>query len=101
MLLILSFSSPLLNRKGFYLLSEKINKSLFDVHAPVPQFNEKLLTSVERTLKRMTPSAPFERSSWEMVDDLNLFRHNIAKLDEGEQVSVHPEDLYLRIDRRT
>lgn len=35
-------------RIGFYLLSEKIGKSMFDVHVPVPQFNEKLLTSVER-----------------------------------------------------
>ena len=33
---------------GFYLLSEKIGKSMHDVHLPVPQFNQKLLVSVER-----------------------------------------------------
>lgn len=33
---------------GFYLLSEKIGKSMFEVHKPVPQFTEKLLVSVER-----------------------------------------------------
>jgi hypothetical protein len=33
---------------GFYLLSEKIGKSMRDVHVPVPQFNQKLLVSVER-----------------------------------------------------
>lgn len=85
---------------GFYLLSEKIGKSMHDVHIPVPQFNQKLLVSVERTLKRMDPSAPFERSSWEIVDDSNLFFHNIAMLPEGGKCTTDPGDLYLRIDRQ-
>jgi hypothetical protein len=29
-------------------MSEKIGKSMSEVHKPVPQFNEKLLVSVER-----------------------------------------------------
>lgn len=58
---------------GFYLLSKKINKSLEIVHSPVPYFNEKILRSVERTLKRFRPDEPFERTSWEIVDDRNLF----------------------------
>jgi hypothetical protein len=53
---------------GFYLLSQKINTTLFETHSPVPQFNEKLLASVERTLTRLEPSKPIERTSWEMVD---------------------------------
>ncbi|KAG8677933.1 hypothetical protein FRC08_018200, partial [Ceratobasidium sp. 394] len=85
---------------GFYLLSEKIGKSTYEVHMPVPQFNQKLLVSVERTLKRMDPNAPFERSSWEIVDDNNLFYHNIATLPEGGKCAVDPGDLYLRIDRQ-
>ena len=59
--------------QGFYLLSNKINKSLEVVHDPVPHFNEKILMSVERTLKRFKPNEPFERTSWEIVDDRNLF----------------------------
>lgn len=54
----------------------------------------------DRTLKRMVPNAPFERSSWEIVDDNNLFFHNIAKLPEGGKCATDPGDLYLRIDRR-
>ncbi|KZP00434.1 hypothetical protein CALVIDRAFT_595249 [Calocera viscosa TUFC12733] len=95
------FTGGLVAFPGFYLLSEKIDKPMAVVHAPVPQFNEKLLMSVERTLKRMLPSAPFERSSWEIVDDLNLYWHNIALLPAGGKVSVDPGDLYLRIDRQT
>lgn len=49
---------------GFYLLSEKIGMSLGEAHKPVPYFNEKLLKSVERTLKRFEPHQPFERTSW-------------------------------------
>jgi len=52
-------------------------------------------------LKRMHPSAPFERSSWELVDDYELFQHNISKLPEGGKVDMKPEDLLLRIDRQT
>ncbi|EJU05042.1 hypothetical protein DACRYDRAFT_47033, partial [Dacryopinax primogenitus] len=98
------FTGGLVAFPGFYLLSEKIDKPMSVVHAPVPQFNDKLLMSVERrrrTLKRMLPSAPFERSSWEIVDDLNLYWHNIALLPKGGKVSVDPSDLYLRIDRQT
>ena len=58
---------------GFYLLSETINKPLEAIHKPVPHFNEKLLMSVERTLKRFRPDQPFERSSWMIADDRNLF----------------------------
>lgn len=58
---------------GFYLLSEKIGKSLKEAHEQVPYFNDKLLLSVERTLKRFKPNEPFERTSWEIVDDRNLF----------------------------
>ncbi|CAE6425310.1 unnamed protein product [Rhizoctonia solani] len=85
---------------GFYLLSEKINKSMHDVHIPVPQFNQKLLVSVERTLKRMDPNAPFERSSWGIADDNNLFFHNVSLLPEGGKCTTDPGDLYLRIDRQ-
>lgn len=38
--------------------------TLEQAHEPVPYFNEKLLKSVERTLKRFEPNEPFERTSW-------------------------------------
>ncbi|POY75267.1 hypothetical protein BMF94_1637 [Rhodotorula taiwanensis] len=88
---------------GFYDFRAKLGMSMASVHAPVPQFNEKILMSVERTLKRFKPDEPFERSSWEIVDDLNSYQHNIAKLGEGERVreDLHPKDLILRIDHQT
>lgn len=46
---------------GFYLLSEKIGKSMFDVHVPVPQFNEKLLVSVERCVLPLHYPLPHRR----------------------------------------
>jgi hypothetical protein len=58
---------------GFYDFSQKIDKSMEQIHVGVPQFNEKILKSVERTLKRFEAHQPFERSSWEMVDDYNLY----------------------------
>ncbi len=58
---------------GFYLLSNYIGKPLEVVHREIPYFNEKILMSVERTLKRFKATEPFERTSWTMVDDRNLF----------------------------
>ncbi|GAA6019628.1 hypothetical protein JCM10207_006947 [Rhodosporidiobolus poonsookiae] len=90
---------------GFYDLREKVNKSMFNIHVPVPQFNEKLLMSVERTLHRLKPHQPIERSSWEIVDDMKSHHHNIADLDpdNGDKVSadLHPKDLIFRIDHQT
>ncbi|KAI0629415.1 hypothetical protein C8Q77DRAFT_286594 [Trametes polyzona] len=84
---------------GTYLLSETINKHLEVLHKPVPDFNAKLLMSVERTLKRFRPDQPFERSSWNIMDDRNLFWHNIASgLPDKD---LRPEDLWLRIDHQT
>ncbi|KAI5480400.1 hypothetical protein MNV49_000975 [Pseudohyphozyma bogoriensis] len=89
---------------GFYDFSQKIGKSMYDVHTVVPQFNEKILMSVERTLKRFQPHEPFERSSWEMVDDYNLYHHNIADLHDGEATldeNLHPKDYLFRTDHQT
>lgn len=63
---------------GFYDFSQKINKSMEQIHVGVPQFNEKILKSVERTLKRFEAHQPFERSSWEMVDDYNLYHRKLS-----------------------
>ncbi|TFK87571.1 hypothetical protein K466DRAFT_490610 [Polyporus arcularius HHB13444] len=84
---------------GFYLLSETIGKPIKVLHAPVPYFNEKLLVSVERTLKRFKPDQPFERSSWMITDDRNLFWHNVASAPANPE--IHPKDLWLRIDHQT
>jgi hypothetical protein len=53
-----------------------------EVHEPVPDFNEKILTSVERTLKRFKSNEPFERASWEIVDDWSLFRRGFQAFSD-------------------
>jgi len=83
---------------GSYLLSEKIGQPLSELHGQVPHFN-KMLMSVERTMKRFAPDRPFERASWFIADDRELFWHNIISgtMSEG----MHPRDLFLRIDHQT
>ncbi|KAL6305160.1 hypothetical protein BKA93DRAFT_234268 [Sparassis latifolia] len=84
---------------GSYLLSEHIGQPLHALHAAVPHFAEKILRSVARTLVRFPPDRPFERSSWMVVDDRNLFWHNIASNPLRE--TQRPKDLFLRIDHQT
>ncbi|THH20952.1 hypothetical protein EW146_g509 [Bondarzewia mesenterica] len=85
---------------GFYTLSHYIGQPLEQVHINIPYFNEKILMSVERTLKRFKSTAPFERSSWGIADDRNLFCHNMMttmKLPDGLQA----KDMWLRMDHQT
>lgn len=56
------------------MISEKINKPVHELHDPVPHYHEMLSKSIERTLKRFGPHEPFERTSWNIMDDRNLFR---------------------------
>ncbi|GAA5913255.1 hypothetical protein JCM6882_000044 [Rhodosporidiobolus microsporus] len=97
------FTGGIVAIPGFYDFSAKVGKSMYDVHRPVPQFNEKILVSVERTLKRFQPHEPFERSSWEIVDDFNTYNHAIARLEEGEKVrdDLEPKDYIFRIDHQS
>ncbi|KAI0941617.1 hypothetical protein AcW1_003465 [Taiwanofungus camphoratus] len=93
------FTGGLVVFPGSYLLSEKINQPMHQVHSPVPHFKEKILMSVERTLTRFSPDRPFERSSWFIADDRELFWHNI--ISNGMPEGMHPGDLFLRIDHQT
>lgn len=110
---------------GFYLLSHKIGQSLYDVHDVVPQFNEKILKSVERSLTRLHPAQPIERTSWEIVDSPDhLFWAALAgplPLEPGRNGAIpqpvfpehqtgrtstmaekeDPGDLVLRLDHQT
>ncbi|KAH9834100.1 uncharacterized protein C8Q71DRAFT_873543 [Rhodofomes roseus] len=83
---------------GSYLLSEKIGQPIHQLHAQIPHFN-KMLTSVERTMVRFAPDRPFERCSWWIADDRELFWHNIISNDVRED--MHPKDLFLRFDHQT
>lgn len=56
-----------------FLSSRQFVQYTVQIHRGVPHFNEKILKSVERTLKRFGPHESFERTSWTMVDDRNLF----------------------------
>ncbi|GAA5941656.1 hypothetical protein JCM3775_003623 [Rhodotorula graminis] len=88
---------------GFYSFKDKVGKSMREVHEPVPQFNDKILMSVERTLKRFKPEEPFERSSWEIVDDLKAHKHNIATLEGDDKLAddLPPSEYIFRIDHQT
>ncbi|TFY60904.1 hypothetical protein EVJ58_g4856 [Rhodofomes roseus] len=99
LMVVTSFTnSPVPRSTGSYLLSEKIGQPIHQLHAQIPHFN-KMLTSVERTMVRFAPDRPFERCSWWIADDRELFWHNIISNDVRED--MHPKDLFLRFDHQT
>lgn len=46
--------------------------ALHELHSQIPHFH-KMLASVERTMVRFAPDRPFERCSWWVADDRELF----------------------------
>lgn len=63
---------------------------MLQVHRGVPYFNEKMLKSVERHLKRFQPNEPFERTSWTVVDDRNLFWRELSLSSSFSVLSQFP-----------
>lgn len=82
-----------------------INSKLTDIHAPVPQYKEKLQTSMNRYFKRVEYPNLVQRVNWSMqVGSTELYTpqgHHGAlgeKFDVLE--SVDPDNTYTRVERQ-
>lgn len=70
---------------GGFVISDKIGKSMDEIHQPVPLYNPKLKPSMERWLKRLHPDAPVERASFFLTWDYGLFSSAVG-YNVGENV---------------
>ncbi|KAF8894402.1 hypothetical protein BD779DRAFT_1609167 [Infundibulicybe gibba] len=85
-------------------LATKIGKPLHEIHAPVPDYKEKMQFSMDRYFDKMPCDKPIQRGSWGLEIGQPLFLQSDDshfKLRETQNPNLQPEDIFLRVDWQT
>jgi hypothetical protein len=79
-------------------LADKMGKPAWDIHGPVPRYDDELAKKVDTFLDRLRPPAVMKRRNWTIHESPDLFApHAPAAADH----TIRPEDLWLRSERQT
>ena len=78
-------------------LGEKIGKSLFLTHAPVPGLNDDLGANISKLLSRIEVGQFFQRTNWGLTGAAELDQHPRHKIP-AIAVSPDPRSVWLRIE---
>jgi hypothetical protein len=82
----------------------KIGMQLKDIHAPIPDYKEKMAFSMDRYFSKMPTNAPIQRGSWGLEVGTPLFMppgHPHEKLREIQKPDLAIEECHLRVDWQT
>ncbi|KAG7086669.1 hypothetical protein E1B28_002609 [Marasmius oreades] len=86
-------------------LGTKIGKPLHEIHAPVPDYAEKMKFSMDRFFSNMPCDKPIQRGSWGLEDGQPLFvlpgSHEMIARETRQRPDMKVEDIYLRVDWQT
>ena len=81
-------------------LSEKIGRTVAEIHRPVPEYAGWYSDTVDARLDRLSTDRPLWRLNWTIVDDPALFQpHPPAHPRAPDQVLL--SDLTVRVERQT
>lgn len=73
---------------GGFTISQKIGRTIDDIHAPVALYTTKLQPSMERWMKKLRPECPVERASFFITWNYGLFDTALGyRSDEAPDVS--------------
>jgi Protein of unknown function (DUF3445) len=78
-------------------LREKIGKSLFLTHAPVPGLNDDLGANISKLLSRIDVGQFFQRTNWGLTGAAELDQHPRHKMP-AIAADADPQRVYLRIE---
>jgi hypothetical protein len=78
-------------------LREKIGKSLFLTHAPVPGLNDDLSANISKFLSRLEVGQFFQRSNWGLTGSEQLDQHPRHEIP-AISTSADAKGVYLRIE---
>jgi len=78
-------------------LREKIGKSLFLTHAPVPGLNDDLGANISKLLSRIDAHQFFQRTNWGLTGAAELDQHPRHKIP-AIGAEADPQSVYLRIE---
>jgi hypothetical protein len=78
-------------------LREKIGKSLFLTHAPVPGLNDDLGANISKLLSRIDAGQFFQRTNWGLTGAAELDQHPRHEIP-AIAAEADPREVYLRIE---
>lgn len=61
-------------------LREKLGRTLFATHGPVPRLNEELSAHIDTALRKLAPGTAWERDNWGLASSPDLNRHPLRNL---------------------
>jgi len=88
----------------FFTAAEAVGRPLSGLHAPVPGFNERLLSRVTRIFDALAPDVVVERRNWTLVNSAELFLPDSDPV--RARIPAIPPDkvgaaLHVRVERQT
>lgn len=85
-------------------LADKIGRGIAEIHAPVPEFGDRLATPVGRVVRQLPAGRLLGRLNWALVDDPSLYRPDDRnyRADRNDAVTAQSagESLFLRVERQ-
>ncbi len=98
------FTAALLCFPSRWRLHEKLGKPLTAVHGPVPFYEQRLATPVDRFMARVKPGHIASRLNWSVMDDPAMYQpggHGRQATNAAITPDNAGETLYLRVERQT
>lgn len=81
-------------------LTQKIGRTVREIHAPVPGYDEQLGDAVDRFFGRLTPEAGVWRLNWNLLDDPALFQPVRDHRSGAVAVDEVGQRIWLRVERQ-
>ncbi|PGH16199.1 hypothetical protein AJ79_01966 [Helicocarpus griseus UAMH5409] len=85
-------------------LGTKMGLQLHQIHAPIPDYKEKMQFSMDRYFSKMPTDKPIQRASWGLEVDQPLYMppgdpHELHRLKQDPSLTI--SDCYMRVDWQT
>lgn len=87
-----------------WLLSEKIDRPMQAIHTPVPGYDDRLASPMDKFFNALRPENPVWRLNWSLVEtpELNLaIRHGETTLNTEISAENAGANIWLRVERQT
>ena len=80
-----------------WALATKIGRTLDEIHAPVPSYDQELSGPTSSVFDRLRPERSFWRLNWSLLDSPDLFQPTSARAAPGGDL----DQWYFRVERQT
>lgn len=84
-----------------WLLAEKMGRPMGQIHVPVPGYEEKLRSPVNRLFEQIRSDRPVWRLNWSIVDSPDLFLLQSREAASEINAANAGEKLWIRVERQT